>query len=177
MQTEIDSSRRLRGVLLEPAGVTDGSERALQHLDVHWKNKNSAFEFVATRTQNVVMIVVCMCVSKHIQCSSGSSLRRLGGTVVMRILTVASAELISKPVSLVSMLSTESSTHTVSCYINSRLNVHVSELSFSRSLAVVTFGRVLCAKGLHYFVAESSDSLHCERKTIFIGSVLNFLFK
>lgn len=87
----------------------------------------------------------------------------------MRILTVASAELISKPVSLVSMLSTESSRHTVSCYINSRLNVYVSELSVSRSLAVVTFGRVLCAKGLHYFVAESSDSLHCERKTIFMS--------
>lgn len=33
-------------------------------------------------------------------------MRRLGGTVVMRILTVASAELISKPVSLVSMDST-----------------------------------------------------------------------
>lgn len=42
-----------------------------------------------------------------LQWSSGSSLRRLGGTVVMRIFTVASAELISKPVSLVSMDSTE----------------------------------------------------------------------
>lgn len=40
------------------------------------------------------------------RCSSGSSLRRLGGTVVMRIFTVASAELISKPVSLVSMVRT-----------------------------------------------------------------------
>lgn len=43
----------------------------------------------------------------HLRCSSGSSLRRLGGTVVMRIFTVASAELISKPVSLVSIVSTE----------------------------------------------------------------------
>lgn len=40
------------------------------------------------------------------RCSSGSSLRRLGGTVVMRIFTVASAELISNPVSLVSMVRT-----------------------------------------------------------------------
>lgn len=42
-----------------------------------------------------------------LQCSSGSSFLRLGGTVVIRIFTVASAELISKPVSLVSMDSTE----------------------------------------------------------------------
>lgn len=41
-----------------------------------------------------------------LRCSSGSSLRRLGGTVVIRIFTVASAELISKPVSLVSMVKT-----------------------------------------------------------------------
>lgn len=41
-----------------------------------------------------------------LRCSSGSSLRRLGGTVVIRIFTVASAELISKPVSLVSMVRT-----------------------------------------------------------------------
>lgn len=47
-----------------------------------------------------------------VRCNSGSSLRRLGGTVVMRILTVASAELISKPVSLVSMDSTGTHTHT-----------------------------------------------------------------
>jgi len=46
---------------------------------------------------------------KLIQCNSGSNLRRLGGTVVMRIFTVASAELISNPVSLVSMESTENS--------------------------------------------------------------------
>lgn len=42
-----------------------------------------------------------------LQWSSGSSLRRLGGTVVMRIFTVASAELISNPVSLVSIDSTK----------------------------------------------------------------------
>ncbi|CAM9959271.1 unnamed protein product [Rangifer tarandus platyrhynchus] len=36
--------------------------------------------------------------------SSGSSFQRFGGTVVMRIFTVASEELISKPVSLVSMV-------------------------------------------------------------------------
>lgn len=53
-----------------------------------------------------------------VQCSSGSSLRRLGGTVVIRILTVASAELISKPVSLVSMDSTESNkcTQSAACH-------------------------------------------------------------
>jgi len=53
---------------------------------------------------------VCVCVSVSacvcLQCSSGSSFRRLGGTVVIRILTVESAELTSKPVSLVSMDST-----------------------------------------------------------------------
>lgn len=44
--------------------------------------------------------------AEPLRCSSGSSLRRLGGTVVIRIFTVASAELISKPVSLVSMVRT-----------------------------------------------------------------------
>lgn len=33
------SSRWLRGVLLKPASVTDGSEGTLQHLDVHWGDK------------------------------------------------------------------------------------------------------------------------------------------
>lgn len=44
---------------------------------------------------------------RGLQWSSGSSFRKLGGTVVMRIFTVASAELISKPVSLVSIDSTK----------------------------------------------------------------------
>ena len=57
---------------------------------------------------------MCVCLCMHrcvsmcvLQCSSGSSFLRFGGTVVIRIFTVASAELISKPVSLVSIESTE----------------------------------------------------------------------
>ena len=43
----------------------------------------------------------------NLRCNSGSSFLRFGGIVVMRHLTLASAELISKPESLVSMVRTE----------------------------------------------------------------------
>ena len=42
-----------------------------------------------------------------LQCNSPSSFFRLGGIVVIRHFTVASAELISNPDSLVNMLNTE----------------------------------------------------------------------
>lgn len=35
------SSRWLRGVLLKPASVADGSEGTLQHLDVHWRHNQN----------------------------------------------------------------------------------------------------------------------------------------
>lgn len=115
------SSRWLRGVLLKPASMTDGSEGTLQHLDVHWGDKKQKTFLFFKQPQCytfVPRLAHCahLCLqtrSKVSQCSSGSSLRRLGGTVVMRIFTVASAELISKPVSLVNMDSTERRSQTL----------------------------------------------------------------
>lgn len=95
-------SRGLGRVLLEPPRVPDGGQGALQHLDVHCKKQKFPVfpgHLCSSRTGWAQP-------GRRSRCSSGSSLRRLGGTVVIRIFTVASAELISKPVSLVSMVRT-----------------------------------------------------------------------
>lgn len=60
---------------------------------------------------------------KDQQWSSGSSFRRLGGTVVMRIFTVASDELISKPVSLVSMVKTGRGTESTDSHFHHDITV------------------------------------------------------
>lgn len=55
------------------------------------------------KTQGYETDCITVC---YLRCNSGSSFFRLGGMVVMRHLTVASEELISNPVSLVSMVNT-----------------------------------------------------------------------
>ena len=98
------------------------------------------------------------------RCSSGSSLRRLGGTVVMRIFTVASAELISKPVSLVSMVRTGERTD----FLTERLGKIPSAQELPQLCAwallahqeLRTFAGVLRSQAFHYFVSQGCHSFH-----------------
>lgn len=104
----------------------------------------------------------------HLRCSSGSSLRRLGGTVVMRIFTVASAELISKPVSLVSMVSTERWKRKLIHEIMDPVIWERRPLPAGRSVTLrepsLTFRGVLGPERLHHLVPQSSNGFYCRRR-------------
>lgn len=109
-KTSIDGHgvRRVWSVLLKPASMANGSQGTLQHLDVHFREKHRQCtgHSCVSNHHNFFFKSINVWV-RGLRWSSGSSLRRFGGTVVMRIFTVASAELISKPVSLVSIDSTK----------------------------------------------------------------------
>ncbi|KAL2300459.1 hypothetical protein Nmel_010100 [Mimus melanotis] len=93
------------------------------------------------------------------RCSSGSSLRRLGGTVVIRIFTVASAELISKPVSLVSMVSTEGK------HREFHQECHVEGLGATTGTERgLTFTGVLRPQALHNLVPQGCHGFHWEKE-------------